>query len=31
MGEIIEHGPAQEILENPRQKKTQEYIKGIIS
>jgi phosphate transport system ATP-binding protein len=31
MGEIIEHGPALEILENPREKKTQEYIKGIIS
>jgi phosphate transport system ATP-binding protein len=31
MGEIIEHGPAMDILENPREKKTQEYIKGIIS
>jgi phosphate transport system ATP-binding protein len=31
MGEIIEHGPAKEILENPKEKKTQEYIKGIIS
>jgi phosphate transport system ATP-binding protein len=31
MGEIIEHGPAIDILENPQEKKTQEYIKGIIS
>jgi phosphate transport system ATP-binding protein len=31
MGEIIEHGPAQEILENPKEKRTQEYVKGIIS
>jgi phosphate transport system ATP-binding protein len=30
-GEIIEHGPAQEILENPKEKRTQEYVKGIIS
>ncbi|HXA02205.1 MAG TPA: phosphate ABC transporter ATP-binding protein [Cytophagaceae bacterium] len=31
MGEIIEHGPAIDILENPKEKKTQEYIRGIIS
>ncbi|MBY0424151.1 MAG: ATP-binding cassette domain-containing protein, partial [Cytophagales bacterium] len=31
LGEIVEHGPAAEILENPKEKKTQEYIKGIIS
>lgn len=30
-GEIIEHGPAEEILENPQEKMTQEYINGIIS
>lgn len=28
MGEVIEYGPAKEIFENPREKKTQEYIKG---
>jgi phosphate transport system ATP-binding protein len=31
LGEIIEHGPAKEILENPKEKRTQEYVKGIIS
>lgn len=31
MGEIIEHGPAKEILENPKEKKTQDYIFGVIS
>ncbi|MDP4268203.1 MAG: phosphate ABC transporter ATP-binding protein PstB [Bacteroidota bacterium] len=31
LGEIIEHGPAKEILENPKEKKTKEYISGIIS
>lgn len=31
LGEIIEHGPAKEILENPQQPKTKEYIQGIIS
>jgi phosphate transport system ATP-binding protein len=31
MGEIVEHGPAIEILENPQQSLTKEYIKGIIS
>src|SRR6185437_6843461 len=30
LGEIVEHGPAHEILENPREKRTREYIKGII-
>lgn len=30
-GEIVEHGPAKEILENPKEKRTQEYVKGIIS
>ena len=30
-GEIIEHGPAIDILENPQQPLTKEYIKGIIS
>jgi phosphate transport system ATP-binding protein len=31
LGEIIEHGPAKEILENPKEAKTKEYISGIIS
>jgi len=31
LGELIEHGPAKEILENPKEKMTKEYIKGIIS
>lgn len=31
MGELIEHGPAQEIFENPNQELTREYIRGIIS
>jgi phosphate transport system ATP-binding protein len=30
-GELIEHGPAEEILENPKEEMTREYIKGIIS
>jgi phosphate transport system ATP-binding protein len=30
-GELIEHGSAQEIFENPQQEMTREYIKGIIS
>jgi len=30
-GELIEHGPAKEIFENPRQEMTREYIKGIFS
>jgi phosphate transport system ATP-binding protein len=31
LGEIVEHGPAKEVLDNPREKKTKEYIQGIIS
>jgi phosphate transport system ATP-binding protein len=31
LGELIEHGAAQEIFENPKQEMTKEYIKGIIS
>lgn len=31
LGEIIEHGPAQSVLENPKQQLTKEYVKGIIS
>ncbi len=31
LGEIIEHGPAHEVLENPQQELTREYVKGIIS
>ena len=31
LGELIEHGPAQEIFENPKKEMTKEYIKGIIS
>jgi phosphate transport system ATP-binding protein len=31
LGELIEHGPAREIFENPRAEMTKEYIKGIIS
>jgi phosphate transport system ATP-binding protein len=31
LGELIEHGPAQLIFENPEHKKTKEYIQGIIS
>ena len=31
MGEIVEHGPAMEVLENPQEKLTKEYVKGIIS
>jgi phosphate transport system ATP-binding protein len=30
-GELIEHGPAKEIFENPKEEMTKEYIKGIIS
>jgi phosphate transport system ATP-binding protein len=30
-GEVIEHGPAEQIFENPSQELTREYIKGIIS
>ncbi|MGB3076812.1 MAG: phosphate ABC transporter ATP-binding protein PstB, partial [Chitinophagales bacterium] len=31
LGEIVEHGPAQELLENPREEMTREYVKGVIS
>ena len=31
MGEIVEHGPAAQVLENPREAITREYVKGIIS
>jgi len=31
LGELIEHGPAREIFENPREALTKEYIKGVIS
>ncbi len=31
LGELIEHVPAQEIFEHPKQGMTKEYIKGIIS
>ncbi len=31
MGEVIEHGPAERIFEQPEQELTREYIKGIIS
>ncbi|MEI7595970.1 MAG: phosphate ABC transporter ATP-binding protein PstB [Bacteroidota bacterium] len=30
-GEIIEHGPAKEILENPKHQKTKDYVSGVIS
>lgn len=30
-GEIIEHGPAKEVLENPKEKKTKDYVSGVIS
>jgi phosphate transport system ATP-binding protein len=31
LGEIIEHGPAYQILENPKDERTADYINGIIS
>ncbi len=31
LGELIEHGPAQELFENPKKEMTREYMKGIIS
>jgi len=31
LGELVEHGPAKEIFENPQQEMTKEYIRGIIS
>ena len=30
-GELIEHGPAASVFENPKEKMTQEYVQGIIS
>jgi phosphate transport system ATP-binding protein len=30
-GELIEHGPAEEVFENPKEKMTREYINGVIS
>ena len=30
-GELIEHGPAERLFDNPKQEMTREYIKGIIS
>jgi len=29
MGEVIEHGPAQEVFENPKEEKTKSYLKGM--
>jgi phosphate transport system ATP-binding protein len=31
LGELIEHGPASQIFENPRHEMTREYIQGVIS
>jgi phosphate transport system ATP-binding protein len=31
LGELIEHGPAEKIFENPEKSMTREYIKGVIS
>ena len=31
MGELVEYGPASEVLNNPREKRTQAYVKGEIS
>lgn len=31
LGELIEHGPAKEFFENPKEKMTQEYLSGTIS
>lgn len=31
LGELIEHGPVNEIFENPKEEKTREYIKGVFS
>ncbi len=31
LGELVEHGPAEEVFENPRQAITREYIKGLFS
>lgn len=31
LGEIVEHGPAQQLLEHPKEEMTREYVKGTIS
>jgi phosphate transport system ATP-binding protein len=31
LGELVEHGPSEEMFEKPREKRTQEYIRGVIS
>ncbi|MBE0460541.1 MAG: phosphate ABC transporter ATP-binding protein [Candidatus Aminicenantes bacterium] len=31
LGELIEHGPAEDVFNNPKEEMTKEYIKGIIS
>ena len=31
LGELIEHGPAWDFFNNPKQEMTREYIKGLIS
>lgn len=31
LGELIEHGPAKEVFENPQMEMTKEYIRGVIS
>lgn len=31
LGELIEHGPAESIFENPREELTREYVRGVIS
>lgn len=31
LGEIVEHGPAREVFENPKEKLTKEYIKGVFN
>jgi phosphate transport system ATP-binding protein len=30
LGELVEHGPAHEVFENPRQERTKEYLTGLI-
>jgi phosphate transport system ATP-binding protein len=31
LGELVEHGPADEVLNNPRQQMTRDYVGGAIS
>lgn len=31
LGDLVEHGPAKQIFENPKEEMTREYIKGVIS